>query len=127
GAAETGAVPPGTGIAENVFNSIYRTVRTADELLAGSDALASQIAPGTRSGLRALAYALKGESLGEALQSYQKIPIKTFGVTAPTYVGRAEALPYVRALIDSAATEIATTPPSAFFNTNILTPGVSLP
>jgi hypothetical protein len=125
--AETGAVPPGTGIAENVFNSIYRTVRTADELLAGSDALASQIAPGTRSGLRALAYALKGESLGEALQSYQKIPIKTFGVPAPTYVGRAEALPYVRALIDSAAAEIATTSPSAFFNANILTPGVSLP
>jgi len=41
-------------------------------------------------------------------------------------VTRAEALPYVRALIDSAAAEIATTPPSTFFNVNILTPGVSL-
>ena len=72
--AEQGSVPPGTGIAENVFNSIYRTVRTADELLAGSDALAGQFDAGTRSGLRALAFALKAESLGEALQSYQTTP-----------------------------------------------------
>lgn len=125
--AEQGAVPSGTGIADNVFNSVYRTVRTADDLLAGSVALASQFDPGTRSGIRALAYALKAEALGEALQSYQKIPINTYNVTAPTYVGRSVALPYVRALIDSAAAEIAATAPSSFFITNILTPGVSLP
>ena len=125
--SEQGSVPPGTGIAENVFNSAYRTVRTADELLAGSDALAAQFDAGTRSGLRALAFALKAESLGEALQSYQKIPIKTFGEIAPVYVTRAEALAYVRALIDSAAAEIAATPPSTLFNNSILTPGVSLP
>ena len=124
--AEQGAVPSGTAIADNVFNSVYRTVRTADDLLAGSDALADADRPGTRSGLRALAYALKAEALGEALQSYQKIPIKTFGVTAPTYVPRSEALPYVRALLDSAAAEIATTPPSTFFTSSILTPGVNL-
>lgn len=125
--AEQGAVPSGTAIADNVFNSIYRTVRTADDLLTGSNALASAIDPGTRSGMRALAFALKGESLGEALQSYQKMPINTFGVTAPTYATRAEALTLVRALLDSAATELATTAPSAFFTSNILTPGVNLP
>jgi hypothetical protein len=125
--AEQGSVPPGTGIAENVFNSVYRTVRTADELLAGSDALAAQFDAGTRSGLRALAFALKAESLGEALQSYQKIPIKTFGEIAPVYVGRSEALPYVRALLDSARDEIVATPPSALFNNSIMTPGANLP
>ena len=125
--SEQGAVPSGTAIADNVFNSVYRTVRTADDLLAGSVALASQFEPGTRSGIRALAYALKAEALGEALQSYQKLPINTFGVTAPTYAGRAEALAYVRALLDSANTEITTTPPSVFFNTSILTPGMNLP
>ena len=125
--AEQGAVPSGTAIADNVFNSVYRTVRTADDLLAGSVALASQFDAGTRSGIRALAFALKAEALGEALQSYQKIPIKTYNVTAPTYVGRSEALPYVRALLDSAAAEIAAQAPSAFFTANILTPGVSLP
>jgi hypothetical protein len=125
--AEQGAVPSGTGIADNVFNSVYRTVRTADDLLAGAAALADQFEPGTLSGLRALAYAFKAEALGEALQSYQKIPINTFNVTAPTYVTRAEALPYVRALLDSAVTEITTTPPSSFFNNSILTPGVNLP
>ena len=124
---EQGSVPPGTGIAENVFNSVYRTVRTADDLLTGANSLAGQFDAGTRSGLKALAFALKAESLGEALQSYQQIPINTFGVTAPTYVNRAAALPFVRSLVDSAEAELAATSPSAFFNSNILTPGVNLP
>src|SRR5437763_5887680 len=125
--AEQGSVPPGTGIAENVFNSVYRTVRTADDVLTGANTLAGQFDAGTRSGLKALAFALKAESLGEALQSYQQIPINTFGVTAPTYVNRATALPVVLALLDSAEAELAATAPSAFFNSNILTPGVNLP
>lgn len=124
--AEQGSVAPGTAIADNVFNSVYRTVRTADDLLTGADALAGQFDAGTRSGLRALAFAMKAEALGEALQSYQKIPINTLNVTQPTYVSRSEALPYVRALLDSAANTIAATAPSAFFNASILTPGLSL-
>jgi len=125
--AEQGAVPSGTAIANAVFDNLYRTVRTADDLLTGSDALASQIEPGTRSGLRALAFALKAEALGEAIQSYQKIPVNTFGVVAPVYASRAEALSAIRGLLDSAAATIAATAPSAFFNASILTPGVSLP
>ncbi|WP_309670912.1 hypothetical protein, partial [Gemmatimonas sp.] len=125
--AEQGAVPPGTGIADAVFNSVYRTVRTADELLAGADALAAGIDPGTRSGLKALAWTLKAEALGEALQSYQRIPLQTYGVIAPTYESRTAALVVIRALLDSAAVTISTTAPSAFFNNSILTPGVSLP
>jgi hypothetical protein len=124
--AEQGAVAPGTGIADAVFNSVYRTVRSADDLLAGANAQASQLEPGTRSGLVALAQALKAEAIGEALQSYQRVPIRTFGETTPVYVPRAEALPYVRALLDSAAQQLATTPPSPFFTSSILTPGVNL-
>ena len=77
--AEQGAVPSGTGIADNVFNSIYRTVRTADDLLNGANALGAQFDAGTKSGLQVLAYMLKAEALGEAIQSYQKLPIKPFG------------------------------------------------
>lgn len=124
--AEQGSVAPGTGIADNVFNSVYRTVRTADDLLAGANALSEQLDPGTRSGLIALAQTLKAEAIGEALQSYQRVPIKTFGETTPQYVSRAEALPYVRALLDSANAQITATPPSAFFTNSILTPGVNL-
>lgn len=124
--AEQGSIAPGTGIADNVFNSEYRTVRTADDLLTGANALANDIEPGTASGLKALAYSLKAESLGETLMSYQKLPINTLNITQPTYVGRAEALAYVRALLDSAATQVATTAPSTFFNNSILTPGVNL-
>src|SRR6476469_8517707 len=39
--AEQGQVAPGTGIAENVFNSEYRTIRTADDLLTGAAALSN--------------------------------------------------------------------------------------
>jgi starch-binding outer membrane protein, SusD/RagB family len=124
--AEQGNVPPGTGIADAVFNSIYRTVRTADELLAGADRLSGSFEAGTRSGLKALAFALKAEALGEAIQSYQRVPINTFGITTPVYASRAEALTQIRALLDSAAATVAGTPPSAFFNNSILTPGVSL-
>lgn len=125
--AEQGAIAPGTGIADNVFNSVYRTVRTADDLLAGADALSAQLEPGTRSGLRALAFALKAEALGEALQSYQKIPIVTLGTTSPEYVPRTQALAYVRGLLDSAQATLAAQAPSTFFNNSILTPGVNLP
>jgi len=125
--AEQGSVAPGTAIADNVFNSVYRTVRTADDLLTGADALSGSIEAGTRSGLRALAFALKAEALGEALQSYQRIPVATFGQTTPVYVSRAEALAVIRQLLDSAANGIAATPPSAFFNNSVLTPGVNLP
>ena len=124
--AEQGAVATGTGVADLVFNSIYRTVRSADEVLAGADALSGQFEPGTRSGLRALAFALKAESLGEALQSYQRIPIRTFDVAAPEYVPRSVALPYVRELLDSANAQLTATPPSTFFATNIVTPGLNL-
>ncbi len=124
--SEQGVVPSGTAIADNVFNSVYRTVRTADDLLAGSDALAAQFEAGTRSGLRALAFALKADALGQALQSYQEIPINTYGSTAPTYVARSVALQHVRDLLDSAAATIAADAPSTFFNNSILTPGVSL-
>ena len=124
--AEQGSVAPGTGIADNVFNSEYRTVRTANDLLTGAAALSSGIEPGTVSGLKALAFALKAEALGETLQSYQKLPIITLGVTQPVYAGRAEALALVRSLLDSAANQLSATPTSTFFNNSILTPGVNL-
>ena len=124
--AEQGSVAPGTAIADNVFNSVYRTVRSADDLLAGSAALAAQFEPGTLSGLRALAFALKAEALGEALQSYQMIPINTYNQTAPAYVARSVALQHVRDLLDSASNTLAAQAPSTFFNNNILTPGVNL-
>ena len=125
--AEQGSVPSGTAASDLVFNSIYRTVRTANDLLEGTRLLETQLEPGMRSGLRSLAFALKAEALGEALQAYQKIPINTFGVEAPLYVPRAEALPFVRELLDSAEAQITATPPSALFNSSVLTPGVSLP
>jgi hypothetical protein len=125
--AEGGSVAPGTGVSDAVFNSVYRTVRTADDLLSNADRLSDEIDAGTKSGLKALAFTLKAEALGEAMQSYQQIPINTFEVTQPTYVPRSQSLPYIRSLLDSAADQLAAQAPSTFFNSTILTPGVSLP
>ena len=124
--AEQGTVAPGTAIADNVFNSVYRTVRTADDLLAGAQALQPQFEAGTYSGLRALALALKADALGQALQSYQQIPIDTYGETQPVYVSRSVALAAIRQMLEDANSEITTTAPSTFFTNNILTPGVNL-
>ena len=125
--AEQGVVPAGTGVAENVFNSIYQTVYSADDLLAGAEALKASLEPGTYSGLRVLAFALKADALGQALQSYQQIPINTYKITQPDYVPRSAALTFVRQLLDSAFNQLNAQPPSTFFNNTILTPGVSLP
>jgi hypothetical protein len=124
--AEQGVVPSGVVIADNVFNSIYRTVYAADDVLAGAEALASDFDAGTRAGLRALAFALKADALGQALQSYHEIPINTYKVTQPDYVSRSIALQHVRDLLDSAVNVLAAQAPSAFFNSSILTPGVNL-
>jgi hypothetical protein len=125
--AEQGVVPPGTAIAENVFNSIYRTVYSADDLLAGAEALRDGLEPGTYSGLRILAFALKADALGQALQSYQQIPIDIYKITEPEYVPRSVALTQVRDLLDSAFNQLQAQAPSTFFNNSILTPGVNLP
>lgn len=124
--AEQGQVPPGTGIADATFNSLYRTVRTADDLLLGTERLAASFDAGTRSGLRALAFALKADAIGQALQAYQRVPVATAGTDTTTYVPRDSALRTVRRLLDSASATLAVAP-SAFFNTTVLGPQVSLP
>ncbi len=124
--AEQGQVPPGTGIADATFNSIYRTVRTADDLLAGTDRLATSFDAGTRSGLRALAFALKADAIGQALQAYQRVPVVVLpGSDTTTYVPRDSALRTVRGLLDSASAAL-TVAPSAFFTSTVLGPQVSL-
>jgi hypothetical protein len=124
--AEQGAVPSGTAIADNVFNSVYRTVRTADDLLAGSKPSRRNSMPGREA---AFGHSHSRSRPRRSVRQYSRIRKSRstpYGVTAPVYVSRAEALALVRALLDSAAATITATPPSAFFNATILTPGVNL-
>ena len=87
--AEQGAVPSGTGDrGQRVQLGVsHRSHGGRPARRLGVARLADSIRE-RKSGLRGLAYALKAEALGEALQSYQKIPIKTYGETAPVYVAR---------------------------------------
>ena len=106
---------------------VYRTVRTADDLLAGSDALASQFDAGTRSGVRALAFALKAEVARRSAAVVSEDSRSTRTASRRQLTSRApKRSRIVRSLLDSATATIAATPPSAFFNANILTPGMNL-
>ena len=122
--AETGFVTPGAGFAANLWNSSYRTVKSANDLIVNAPNVA--LDPGTRSGIMALAYVLKAGALGHVLQSFQQLPIDTYRRTEPPFVSRAAALDEVLALLDSAEAELDAQAPSAQFNNTILAPGFDL-
>src|SRR5207247_3824435 len=87
---------------ETPWRSHYRTIKTADDLL--NNARNVTLGDSTLSGILTISYLFKAMSLGELLQLYQRIPITTYHVTAPTFVDRATALAPVLALLDSALT-----------------------
>ncbi|PYO65167.1 MAG: hypothetical protein DMD71_11075, partial [Gemmatimonadetes bacterium] len=80
----------------------------------------------TLSGILTISYLFKAMSLGELLQLYQRIPITTYHVTAPTFVDRATALATVLALLDSALTQYKAVNPGSEFNTSIRAAGLDV-
>ena len=123
--AEIGRVEPGAGFAANLWNSSYRTVKSANDLI--NNAPNVDLDPGTRSGIMAMAYTLKAGALGHLLQSFQRLPINTYRITEPQFVSRAEALTAVRALLDSAEATLTANPLSTQFTSSIIAPGFDLP
>lgn len=122
--AEGGTVPPGAAITGDVWSSSYRTVKTANDIISNADVAMPR---GTRSGLLGLSYLFKAAALGELLQSFEELPIDTYGNPTPTFVDRPTALTYVLALLDSAQLAYADTAPSAQFTTNVLATGLNIP
>lgn len=122
--AEGGIVPPGAGFSANLWNSSYRTVKSANDLIVNAPNV--ELDPGTRSGIMALAYVLKAGALGHVLQAFQELPIDTYRKTQPLFVSRDEALAEILALLDSAETTLDAQAPSAQFTSTILAPGFDL-
>ena len=126
--AEQGAVPSGTAIAENVFNSIYRTVRTADDLLAGVECARGAARPGhAQRSPRARVRAQGGSARRGAavLPEDSDQHVRCDGARL-RHARRGAAVTCARCSTRRPPT-ITATPPSAFFNSSILTPGVNLP
>lgn len=121
---EVGTVGPGYNVTGDLFDSQYRTIKTANDIILNAGNV--ELSAGTVSGLLSLAYLIKAAAIGELVQSYQRVSIETVGTATPAYVDRATALAYALALLDTAATTFAATAPSPQFNSSVLARGFDL-
>ena len=119
--AEGGVVTPGAGFAADYWNSSYRTIKTANDLIASADGVT--LDPGTRSGILGMAYLLKAAAIGELLQGFKQVALDTYNTSTPVFVDRPAALSAVLALLDSAETELTAQPVSTQFTSQILARG----
>jgi starch-binding outer membrane protein, SusD/RagB family len=118
---EVGIVGQGANVTNDLFDSEYRVIKTANDIILNADNV--DISEGTRSGLVSIAYLFKAAAIGELVQAYPKIAIETVGTATPAYVDRDVALDYAIALLDTAAITFNATAPSAQFNTSVKSTG----
>lgn len=109
---------------ETPWRSHYRTVKTANDLLANAPNV--NLGDSTLSGMLTIGYLYKAMSLGELLQLYQRIPINTYQIDQPSFVDRATALAYVLAVLDSALTQYNAVRPGSEFNASIRATGLDV-
>jgi hypothetical protein len=112
------------GTVNNMWSGHYRAIKSAEDLITYAPTV--PLIPGTRSGIIALAKLIKGMSIGELIEAYERVPIEVTTSITPTFVDRTTALNYVITLFEEAQVEITTTPPSADFNSNVLGIGFDL-
>ena len=107
----------------NFWSRQYQVVRAANDVLGSVDGV--PLAPGTKSGLSALAKALQAEAFGTLASAWQQITLDPTADT-PTFVDHATALAKVQELLASARNDITTTAPSTEFTSTVLLPGIDL-
>jgi len=119
--AETGVLSDTYDAVEGPWRSHYRTIKTADDVIA--NAPNANLGDATLSGVLSLAYLLKAASLGELLQQYQQILLAP---DAPSFVARPVALAAVTALLDSSLTQFNRVGARPEFSGSILARGLDL-
>ncbi len=100
--AEVGALSETYGVVEDPWTTHYQTIKSADDLIANAPAV--NLGDQSLSGILSISYLLKGASLGELIQQYQKIIVNPRAAT-PVFVDRTMALAAVLSLLDSALTQ----------------------
>ncbi len=117
--AERGVVIPTAGFVADIWNSEYRTVKAANDIIFNHQQV--DMPQGLRSGLLSLAYLLKAAALGELIQTFDQVAIDTYNNPQPTLVDRATALDFVLEMLDSAAVAYADSGSDthAAFNTSV--------
>lgn len=109
-------------VIRNLWSSAQLTRATADIVLSNADRVIADA--GLRSGVVAYASIFKALSLGALAQFFQQAPLTT-GTNAP-FVGREELLRAAITQLESAATLVGTTAPSAAFALRVPT-GIDIP
>ncbi|SNC75558.1 SusD family protein [Hymenobacter gelipurpurascens] len=107
-----------------LFARNYRVVLIADQLIAAAPIVFSADAA-ARSGVLSHAYLFKAAALAGVALGFEQGPLSA--EAAPTFVPRQQLLQEAIRLLDLAAQELATTPPSAEFNTQVIGPDFNLP
>jgi hypothetical protein len=103
----------------------YAVLRTANDILDNVDGVT--LAPGTRSGMTAIAKTAKAIVYGTLIESFEQIVLEPADAgAAPTFVGRDAALAQALELLASARADLAAEAPSAEF-AGLLMPGFDLP
>lgn len=101
----------------------FAVVRTADDLLGSVEGVA--LAPGTRSGILALAKTLKAAAFGTLIEAWEQIPLEP-ATPEPVYSPRGAVLARVLELLASARADLAGQAVSTEF-TGLLVAGIDLP
>jgi hypothetical protein len=102
----------------------YEVVRSADDILNHADDVT--LAPGTRSGMTALAKTMKAMAFGTLIESFQQIPLEP-SEPNPAFSPRADVLARALELLASARADLDAQAPSAEFTGSLLSPGIDLP
>lgn len=114
------------GPSADPWSGQYDVIRTANVLIANADKVG--FGPGTTSGILALAKLYKGMALGNLYQVFERAPIDISPESSDApFATRAEVIAEALRLMEEARQHVATTAPSAEFNTTILAPGFNLP
>jgi hypothetical protein len=126
--AERGVVLPTAGYVADIWNSGYRTIKAANDIIFNHQNVV-ELLPGMRSGLLSLAYLTKAQAIGTLIQAFDQVAIDTYDDPQPSLVDRATALSFVVELLDSAAVAYADsgTDTHATFNTQVKASTLDIP
>ncbi|TGE10038.1 RagB/SusD family nutrient uptake outer membrane protein [Hymenobacter fodinae] len=107
-----------------LFARNYRVVLIADQLIAAAPSVLSADAA-ARSGVLAHAYLFKAAALAGVALGFEQGPLSA--EASPGFVPRQQLLQEAIRLLDLATQELAATPPSAEFTTQVIGPDFNLP
>ena len=121
--ANSAAIDPTNPDLLNFWSTGFQVVRAANDILDNVNGVS--LAPGTKSGLSALARTAKAFAYGQMIEAWPQLPLNLAG-TPPGYNPRSQVLTEALALLAGARTDLST-PVSTEFTSSVLQSSIDLP